>query len=358
MLDTLLLQCAINKAWEYQTLALPNPSVGVLLYAPQYGIISLQAHQKAGAPHAEVLAFAYGAHKLFTHQGKLDLITHLDSLLSLPLTQQSEALHTFLSQNAQGLFQDCTLYVTLEPCTHFGKTPPCVELTKAMRPKRVVIGTSDPHTQASGGTKTLQQAGIEVVCGICEEAAQALLYPFVCWQHNGYFRLFKLAMRINGDYTSGQISQKATQIFTHNQRSVSDTIIVSGETFRTDMPRLDSRFATPPYDSTHTPNVEILTRSALTPTINPHFASRPAKICHSPDSLDTHRGFCIIEGGFGLLATLQQDIDIVLLHIAPNFYPNALPHASSNATHDTLYTLNLLHTTSHTGDISLWFKNP
>ena len=65
MLDTILLQCAIAKAWEYQTLTLPNPSVGALIYSPRYGILSLQAHQKVGAPHAEVLAFAHAARKLY-----------------------------------------------------------------------------------------------------------------------------------------------------------------------------------------------------------------------------------------------------------------------------------------------------
>ena len=385
MLDTILLQCAIAKAWEYQTLTLPNPSVGALLYSPRYGILSLQAHQKAGAPHAEVLAFAHAARKIYERESRSDkkdggdsllasdklapqtcdeMIQALDSLLALPLTEQSAALHDFLMRNARGLFEDCTLYVSLEPCTHFGRTPPCVELTKAMRPKRVVIGTTDPHTKASGGAEILKNSGIEVVCGVCEDAAQALLYPFVCYQERGSFRLFKLAMRLNGDYKSGQISQPATQTFTHNQRAVSDTLIVSGETFRTELPRLDSRFATPPYDATHLPNIEILTRSTFAPSLNPHFATRPATLCHSPQSLSTHQGFCIIEGGFGLLATLKSQVDMVLLHIAPNFYPspNTLPHAPISSLGDEaqreLCALKLLHTTSHTEDISLWFKNP
>lgn len=358
MLDTILLRCAIAKAWEYQTLTLPNPSVGALLYAPQYGILSLEAHPIVGAPHAEVLAFAHAARKIFAHNAQSQHLQELDSLLALPITRQSEALHTFLTQNACGLFEDCTLYVSLEPCAHFGKTPPCVELTKAMRPKRVVIGTTDPHPKASGGAEILQKSGIEVVYGICEHEAKALLYPFMCWQERGSFRLFKLAMRLNGDYKSGQISHKATQIFTHNQRAVSDTIIVSGETFRTDMPRLDSRYATPPYDATHLPNIEILTRSPLVPSLNPHFASRPAKVSHSLDSLSTHEGFCIIEGGFGLLSTLKSTIDMVLVHIAPNFYPHtSFAHSSHKSAHQELLALELLHTTSHTGDITLWFKN-
>lgn len=408
MLDTILLQCAIAKAWEYQTLTLPNPSVGALIYSPRYGILSLQAHQKVGAPHAEVLAFAHAARKLYeiestsvdrkcTTSNRVNEVATLenpeshnrfsvcsrsgasrdslsvsdtqvcdpqtcmeiiDSIFALPLLEQSAALHDFLIRNARGLFKDCTLYMSLEPCTHFGKTPPCVELTKAMRPKRVVIGTTDPHTKASGGAEILKQSGIEVVCGICEREAQALLYPFMCWQERGSFRLFKLAMRLNGDYKSGQISQPATQVFTHNQRAVSDTIIVSGETFRTDMPRLDSRLATPPYDASHLPNIEILTRSTFAPSLNPHFASRPATLCHSPDSLSTHQGFCIIEGGFGLLATLREQIDMVLVHIAPNLYPHTSIPSSHDYAHKELYRLSLLHTTSHTGDISLWFKNP
>ena len=417
MLDTILLQCAIAKAWEYQTLTLPNPSVGALIYSPRYGILSLQAHQKVGAPHAEVLAFAHAARKLYeiestsvdrkcTTSNRVNEVATLenpeshnrfsvcsrsgasrdslsvsdtqvcdpqtcmeiiDSIFALPLLEQSAALHDFLIRNARGLFKDCTLYVSLEPCAHFGKTPPCVELTKAMRPKRVVIGTTDPHAKASGGAEILKNSGIEVALGVCESQAQALLYPFVCYQERGSFRLFKLAMRLNGDYKSGQISCPATQAFTHNQRAVSDTIIVSGETFRADLPRLDSRFATPPYDASHLPQVEILTRSTFTPSLNPHFASRPATLCHSPESLSTHQGFCIIEGGFNLLATLRDQVDMLLLHIAPNFYPNALEARLPNAlepllahsSHSTqLCEMKLLHTTSHTGDISLWFKAP
>lgn len=417
MLDTILLQCAIAKAWEYQTLTLPNPSVGALIYSPRYGILSLQAHQKVGAPHAEVLAFAHAARKLYeiestsvdrkcTTSNRVNEVATLenpeshnrfsvcsrsggaggfasspdsqvcdpqtcikiiDSILALPLLEQSAALHDFLIRNARGLFKDCTLYVSLEPCAHFGKTPPCVELTKAMRPKRVVIGTTDPHAKASGGAEILKNSGIEVALGVCESQAQALLYPFVCYQERGSFRLFKLAMRLNGDYKSGQISCPATQAFTHNQRAVSDTIIVSGETFRADLPRLDSRFATPPYDASHLPQVEILTRSTFAPSLNPHFASRSATLRHSPESLSTHQGFCIIEGGFNLLATLRDQVDMLLLHIAPNFYPNALEARLPNAlepllahsSHSTqLCEMKLLHTTSHTGDISLWFKAP
>lgn len=372
-LDSLLMKSVIAHAWEFQTLCLPNPSVGALLYSPQYGILGVGAHKRAGGAHAEVHAFANAARTLWKMQGKNDKIHALDSLFSLPLSEQSHALHEFLKANARGLFTQCTLYVSLEPCNHFGKTPPCAQLIESLQVKRVVIAHLE-STFAQGGAQRLQECGIEVISGVCEKEAHALLLPFLRFSQNGAFRLFKLAMRLNGDYKSGQISSQSARIFTHNQRSVCDRIIVSGKTFLHDLPRLDCRFASAPFDKTHLPKIEILTRKSFDPLQNENIKGRDVRVCESARELSLTKGFSIIEGGFPLMEGLKNHIDMLLIHLAPNFLTNFLPQAravdsaestildshildSALSQNDALTRFSFAFTQQKGEDLNLWLTN-
>lgn len=322
VLDSLLMKSAIAHAWEFQTLCLPNPSVGALLYSPQYGILGVGVHKRAGGIHAEVHAFTNAARTLWNIQGKNDKIRALDSLFLLPWSEQSHALHEFLKANACGLFTQCTLYVSLEPCNHFGKTPPCAQLIESLQVRRVVIAHLESSALAQGGAQRLQERGIEIVSGVCEREAHALLLPFLRFSQNGAFRLFKLAMRLNGDYKSGQISSQSARIFTHNQRSVCERIIVSGKTFLHDLPRLDCRNACAPFDKTHLPKIEIFTRKSFDPLQNENAKGRDVDMCENIEELSLAKGFSIIEGGFPLLEVLKNHIDMLLIHLAPNFLTN------------------------------------
>ncbi|WP_066388780.1 bifunctional diaminohydroxyphosphoribosylaminopyrimidine deaminase/5-amino-6-(5-phosphoribosylamino)uracil reductase RibD [Helicobacter himalayensis] len=366
VLDSLLMKSAIAHAWEFQTLCLPNPSVGALLYSTQYGILGVGAHKKAGGAHAEVYAFANAARTLWKMQKKEDKIRALDSLFLLPLSEQSHALHEFLKAQARGLFAQCSLYVSLEPCNHFGKTPPCAQLIESLQVRRVVIAHLESKS-AQGGAQRLQKCGIEVVSGVCEKEAWALLLPFLRFSQNGAFRLFKLAMRLNGDYKSGQISSQSARNFTHNQRSVCERIIVSGKTFLYDLPRLDCRFASVPFDKTHLPKIEILTRKSFNPLQNENIKERDVRVCEDIKELSLIKGFSIIEGGFPLLESLKNHIDMLLIQLAPNFLSNVLPQMadftqsrildSVSSHNDALARFSFAFTQQKGEDLSLWLTN-
>ncbi|WP_143000255.1 MULTISPECIES: bifunctional diaminohydroxyphosphoribosylaminopyrimidine deaminase/5-amino-6-(5-phosphoribosylamino)uracil reductase RibD [unclassified Helicobacter] len=347
----LFLEQCINKAWEFQTLTLPNPAVGAMVADARGAILSLEAHQKAGAPHAEVLALLRAYEKM-THtrvaavdsaldsraDSSMDLsessksldsrahATHADSRTDF-CSLDSRAIHDFLAKNHRGLFHDKTLFLTLEPCNHFGKTPPCAHLIATLKPARVVILARDSWGASARGADTLERAGIKVSwveSARLQQKAQDLLYPFLCWQKRGGFALFKLASRLDGDYKSGQISCETARIFTHNQRCIAHSITISGATARSDKPRLDTRYAAPFYagaDSADTrqkagapktPDVNIFTRQKSSDFLA-HFAreiplfaidSRRVNIINDKRALDFTKGFHIIEGGFGLYRAL------------------------------------------------------
>ena len=122
----------------------PNPMVGAVI-VHQGRIIGEGYHRKCGEAHAEVNAIA--------------------------------------SVRDQSLLKESTLYVSLEPCSHYGKTPPCAELIIRMGIPRVVVGCLDPFPAVSGrGVRMLREAGIEVVTGVMEAEAHALNAAFMTMQ--------------------------------------------------------------------------------------------------------------------------------------------------------------------------------
>ena len=106
MRDEFYMQLALNKAWEYQGLTYPNPSVGAVVVL-NGNILAIEAHQKSGTSHAEVLA-------LLTAYETLSK-THIDFD-----PKDAQKAHTFLLSLPQNFFSECSIYVTLEPCSHEG----------------------------------------------------------------------------------------------------------------------------------------------------------------------------------------------------------------------------------------------
>ena len=188
----------------------PNPCVGAVL--ARGGLIVAEGwHEVYGGPHAEVNCLA--------------------------------------DAQAKGVDPaQCTLYVTLEPCNHHGKTPPCTQAVIGAGIRRVVIGCLDPNPDvAGGGAKALADAGVEVITGVEETLCRDLIDEFVHWKAtNRPYSILKMASTIDGKIAarggrpqavSGPDSFKDV----HRLRAQVQAIIVGGNTFYGDNPQLTSR---------------------------------------------------------------------------------------------------------------------
>ncbi len=190
----------------------PNPPVGAVIVDDQLRLIGEGWHQRYGGPHAEVLAIAAAG------------------------------------ERARG----ATLYCTLEPCSHQGKTPPCAPAVMAAGIRAVVIGTGDPAPHVNGrGIAQLQEAGLTVTTGVCEARARRLIAPFcklmlagLPWVHA------KWAMSLDGRIAtrtgdSQWITNEQSRAKAHELRGRCDAVIVGVSTVLADDPRLTARPAGP-----------------------------------------------------------------------------------------------------------------
>ncbi|WRE21981.1 bifunctional diaminohydroxyphosphoribosylaminopyrimidine deaminase/5-amino-6-(5-phosphoribosylamino)uracil reductase [Helicobacter pylori] len=337
-----LLEMCLNKAWEYQTLALENPSVACMVLDKHHEILSLETHKKAKTPHAEVLA-AKSALKILRPSLKNDL----------EKLEDPKTLSDFLKTHHDNAFTDCVFLITLEPCNSYGKTPACSELLEILKPKRVVIATEENEAK-KGGLARLQKARIEtIICHNLENKAKDLLLPFRVMEQKGRFNLFKLALRMNGDYHHGKITGQKSVIFTHNQRAICDTLIISGKTIRTDNPLLDARFCDRFYQNKN-PNIAILSKRS----INPHSKvfSAPNRLVNAfnnPKDLPLEKGFNFIEGGWELFESLRDKIDALLLHS----HASMIGESFSVFALKTPFKGRLLHAQILENEALLWIEN-
>jgi diaminohydroxyphosphoribosylaminopyrimidine deaminase/5-amino-6-(5-phosphoribosylamino)uracil reductase len=186
----------------------PNPLVGAVVLDAGGALVGEGYHARAGEPHAEVGALAQAG------------------------------------ERARG----GTLVVTLEPCCHHGRTPPCSQALIAAGLARVVVAMADPNPQvAGGGLAQLAAAGIEVICGVAEAEARALNRAFCHRIASGRpLGILKWAMGADGrtalsNGASQWISGPAARAWVHRLRASCDAVIVGGGTVRTDDPLLTSR---------------------------------------------------------------------------------------------------------------------
>jgi len=140
------------------------------------------------------------------------------------------------------------VYVTLEPCCHHGKTPPCTDALLRARPRRIVVALSDPFPEVSGGgIERLRAAGIEVVVGVMEDEARWLLGPYLKRVTSGRpWVIAKWAMTLDGRIASHTgssrwVSGPASRAAVHRLRSRVDAILVGRETAQRDDPLLTAR---------------------------------------------------------------------------------------------------------------------
>lgn len=209
-IDEKFMQRCIQLAKNGQQNAKPNPMVGaVIVY--QNRIIGEGYHERCGQAHAEVNAFA-------------------------SVRAEDEAL-----------LPESTIYVSLEPCSHYGKTPPCADLIIKKGVRRVVVGCIDEFAEVQGrGIQKLRDAGIEVTVGVLEEECKALNRRFFTFhrEHRPYI-ILKWAQTANGyidnQYQPVHISNDFTQMLSHKLRAEEDAILVGRITDEREHPQLNVR---------------------------------------------------------------------------------------------------------------------
>jgi len=328
------MKLAIEEAWKYQGLTFPNPSVGAAVV--KHGmLVSLAAHQVAGDPHAEVLAIKEAYLKLSDDEQKKEKL--------LTLSTSSE-IHEFLYENHDELFAECEIFSTLEPCNHFGKTPPCAMLVEKLKFSRAIFGSSDLGDSSGGGGSRLEDLGIYVERGFMEEECDLLLEPFVRWS-GGQFIFFKLAQTLNGAVSPGKISCDESFELTHKIRDKLDLIIVGGNTVRMDRPTLDARLV-----GGKAPDVMILSRGDDFDRTIPLFAIPDRKVFVSSKlEIPQEYRFIMIEGGPNMLDVARDVATHFLIFVAPRIMEgSALSVKSIN--------FDYLSTFRSGRDIAIWAK--
>jgi diaminohydroxyphosphoribosylaminopyrimidine deaminase/5-amino-6-(5-phosphoribosylamino)uracil reductase len=309
-----------DRVWMRRALALaergwgqtaPNPLVGAVVVRDGHAV-GEGWHTRLGAPHAEV-----------------------------------EAL-----RDAGTRAHGAALYVTLEPCNHHGRTPPCTEAILAAGIRRVVAAVADPHAAARGGAERLRREGVEVEVGVEEEAARELNAPFFhSLASDRPFVRLKLALSIDGalaDATGrpGWLTGEEARAEVHRLRAGSDAIAVGIGTVLADDPQLTVRGVAPPrvpplrvvFDSSaRLPLASRLVRSAReTPVLVVCWAPDPThaaalehagvELLHAatlPAALRALRargvGSLLLEGGAGLASSFVRDavVDRLIIFRAP-----------------------------------------
>lgn len=324
------MQMALDAAWEYQGLTYPNPAVGCTI-VQNGAVIAVGAHAKAGEPHAEVMALKQAYMALSIDRG-IEKLTKADDI------------HDYLLKHHNGIFLFCDMYITLEPCTHQGKTPSCASLIQKMRPQNVYISHYDPNPEATGGAQALISGGIDVHYGMCEEEGRDLLEPFMKWDE-GQFVLFKWAQRLDGTVDGGLVSDEASRRRVHEIRNHCDLIVIGGNTVRTDRPTLDARMI-----DGKAPDVLIYSNQESFDQTIPLFGieGRNVYIGNSLEKVKEYKNI-LIEGGPAMFKATEEIVDRYLCFLAPKSGGNV-------AFTDEAVDMKILNTKQLDNDLMIWMR--
>ena len=209
--DEKFMQRCIQLAKNGRQNAKPNPMVGAVIVSADGRSIGEGYHVRCGEGHAEVNAFA-------------------------SVRPEDEAL-----------LRDATIYVSLEPCSHYGKTPPCADLIIKKGVRRVVVGCIDEFAEVQGrGIRKLQAAGIAVEVGVLEKECKELNRRFFTFHREKRpYIILKWAQTANGfiddHFKPVQISNDFTKMLSHKLRAEEDAILVGRVTNERDHPQLTVR---------------------------------------------------------------------------------------------------------------------
>ena len=228
---------AIALALKGRFYTAPNPCVGAVLVRDDGTVAARGYHERHGGPHAETNALR--------------------------------------DAEANGVNPaDCTLVVTLEPCNHHGKTPPCADAVIASGVRRVVIGSMDPTPEASGGAQKLRDSGIEVITGVMQCGCDDLIADFITWQTTDLpYTILNLASTLDGRIAtrtghSQWISCPEALHLVHDIRRHAGAVLVGGNTFYHDDPLLTCRPAPGEPPAERQPLAVVVTSRLPDPTMN------------------------------------------------------------------------------------------
>ena len=205
--DTIFMKAALRLAARARGQTTPNPAVGAVIVLDDK-IVARGYHRRAGEDHAEVAAI----------------------------------------KNADVPLAGATMYVTLEPCSHHGRTPPCVDAVREAGIARVVAAVGDPHRRVNGrGFKNLREAGIEVDVGLLRDEAIRLNEAFVHFHLTGKpLMICKWALTLDGQAAAASgdskwITNERSRRYVHRLRAQSDAILAGIGTVLIDNPSLNVR---------------------------------------------------------------------------------------------------------------------
>ena len=278
--DERMMRLAVDTAYTARLRSRPNPWVGAVVVA-QNGEVFTGATLEPGNAHAEIVALNAAAHHA----------------------------------------QDSTLFSTLEPCNHTGRTGPCTQAIIDAGVSRVVVGTLDPDSKVSGsGVQQLRDAGLTVEVGVLEQEVKQQLAAYLHHRATGRpFVVLKMASTIDGriaaaDGSSKWITGETARKRVHQLRAESDAIVVGAGTVRADDPSLTVRDADGP-----SPRRIVL--GAIDASAKVHPCTQWTGSL--PDLLDTlgKEGVVqlLVEGGARVAASFHRErlINQYIMHIAP-----------------------------------------
>ncbi len=254
MNDIFFMSRALELAKKFKGLTHPNPTVGAII-VKNGKIIGEGAHRQAGKPHAEI-----------------------------------EAINDALKRGYS--LEGSTIYVTLEPCCHFGKTPPCTNALIRYRFKRVVVATLDPNPVVSGrGLDILRRKGIETKVGVLEEEARRLNEDFFLFiREKRPFVHLKFAQTIDGKIAtfsgdSKWISSKSSRKYAHKLRKEAGSVLVGVGTAVNDNPELTVRYV----ETERQPIRILIDKDIKTPLNSKIFNNRAKTVLITSENIDSEK---------------------------------------------------------------------